>query len=175
MQGQAASPKTRLFRLLPAKHTDRRSARGLRAQKGDCFYLNAEKMVRSRRLELPRVLPHSDLNAARLPIPPRPHGRTCFGPLKSAVNSRDRRVANCRGAHKPGKSGACRIEPPKSRRRPHGPARECRIHPCRCPPSDPTDSRRPPSPGRCTACNRWTDSRPSPADAGATYGPRYRS
>ena len=32
-----------------------------------------EKMVRSRRLELPRVLPHSDLNAARLPIPPRPH------------------------------------------------------------------------------------------------------
>ena len=31
------------------------------------------KMVRSRRLELPRVLPHSDLNAARLPIPPRPH------------------------------------------------------------------------------------------------------
>ena len=30
-------------------------------------------LVRSRRLELPRVLPHSDLNAARLPIPPRPH------------------------------------------------------------------------------------------------------
>lgn len=29
-------------------------------------------MVRTRRLELPRVLPHSDLNAARLPIPPRP-------------------------------------------------------------------------------------------------------
>ena len=32
-----------------------------------------ENMVRSRRLELPRELPHSDLNAARLPIPPRPH------------------------------------------------------------------------------------------------------
>ncbi len=30
-------------------------------------------LVRSRRLELPRELPHSDLNAARLPIPPRPH------------------------------------------------------------------------------------------------------
>ena len=30
-------------------------------------------MVRPRRLELPRVLPHSDLNAARLPVPPRPH------------------------------------------------------------------------------------------------------
>ena len=29
-------------------------------------------LVRPRRLELPRVLPHSDLNAARLPIPPRP-------------------------------------------------------------------------------------------------------
>ena len=34
------------------------------------------QMVRSRRLELPRELPHSDLNAARLPIPPRPH---CLG------------------------------------------------------------------------------------------------
>src|SRR6202045_1369079 len=30
-------------------------------------------VVRSRRLELPRSFPHSDLNAARLPIPPRPH------------------------------------------------------------------------------------------------------
>ena len=29
-------------------------------------------MVRLRRLELPRVLSHSDLNAARLPVPPRP-------------------------------------------------------------------------------------------------------
>src|SRR5271165_3896430 len=32
-------------------------------------------LVRSRRLELPRSFPHSDLNAARLPIPPRPHDR----------------------------------------------------------------------------------------------------
>ena len=31
------------------------------------------KMVRSRRLELPLRLRNSDLNAARLPIPPRPH------------------------------------------------------------------------------------------------------
>src|SRR3546814_9064855 len=31
------------------------------------------ELVRSRRLELPRGFPHSDLNAARLPIPPRPH------------------------------------------------------------------------------------------------------
>jgi hypothetical protein len=30
-------------------------------------------MVRSRRLELPRPFGHSDLNAARLPVPPRPH------------------------------------------------------------------------------------------------------
>ena len=30
------------------------------------------KMVRSRRLELPRVLPHNDLNVTRIPIPPRP-------------------------------------------------------------------------------------------------------
>ena len=36
-------------------------------------------LVRSGGLEPPRVLAHSDLNAARLPIPPRPHsGR--FGP-----------------------------------------------------------------------------------------------
>lgn len=31
------------------------------------------KMVRSRRLELPRVLPHNDLNVTRIPIPPRTH------------------------------------------------------------------------------------------------------
>ena len=30
------------------------------------------RVVRSRGLEPPRVLPHSDLNAARLPVPPRP-------------------------------------------------------------------------------------------------------
>ena len=35
-------------------------------------------MVRLRRLELPRVLPHSDLNAARLPIPPQPLTQYCF-------------------------------------------------------------------------------------------------
>ena len=34
------------------------------------------EMVRPARLELARVLPHSDLNAARLPIPPRPHALT---------------------------------------------------------------------------------------------------
>jgi hypothetical protein len=33
----------------------------------------AFSMVRSRRLELPLRLRNSDLNAARLPIPPRPH------------------------------------------------------------------------------------------------------
>ena len=31
------------------------------------------KMVRPRRLELPRPKGHNDLNVARLPIPPRPH------------------------------------------------------------------------------------------------------
>ena len=35
-----------------------------------------KKVVRSGGLEPPRVLPHSDLNAARLPIPPRPRGLT---------------------------------------------------------------------------------------------------
>ena len=33
------------------------------------------EMVRPRRLELPLRLRNSDLNAARLPIPPRPHAR----------------------------------------------------------------------------------------------------
>ncbi len=37
---------------------------------------NRYDLVRPRRLELPRVLPHSDLNAARLPVPPRPHAVT---------------------------------------------------------------------------------------------------
>ncbi len=36
----------------------------------------SEILVRSGGLEPPRVLPHSDLNAARLPIPPRPRGLT---------------------------------------------------------------------------------------------------
>ena len=35
-------------------------------------YGGPRELVRSRRLELPRGFPHSDLNAARLPIPPRP-------------------------------------------------------------------------------------------------------
>src|SRR5690348_16186283 len=41
---------------------------------GDCTAFEGAKtgLVRSRRLELPRGFPHSDLNAARLPIPPRP-------------------------------------------------------------------------------------------------------
>ena len=43
------------------------------------FRLNeVQIMVRLRRLELPRVLPHSDLNAARLPIPPQPHNQYHF-------------------------------------------------------------------------------------------------
>jgi len=46
-------------------------------------------MVRSRRLELPRELPHSDLNAARLPIPPRPHCLT----LNMALSRPSRRRA----------------------------------------------------------------------------------
>ena len=40
-------------------------------QLGEFIY--SEVLVRSRRLELPRDCSHSDLNAARLPVPPRPH------------------------------------------------------------------------------------------------------
>jgi site-specific DNA recombinase len=34
---------------------------------------SAYRVVRSRRLELPRAFAHNDLNVARLPVPPRPH------------------------------------------------------------------------------------------------------
>ena len=32
----------------------------------------SQKLVRPRRLELPRAFAHNDLNVARLPVPPRP-------------------------------------------------------------------------------------------------------
>ena len=89
-------------------------------------------MVRSRRLELPRALAHSDLNAARLPLPPRPlrrwpeipnhnHARKDrpVGPLRIA-----KRFARAAAAVRsvpvlphdlPAPSGAGR--PPKRRRR----------------------------------------------------------
>jgi hypothetical protein len=43
-----------------------------------------EVVVRSAGLEPARVLPHSDLNAARLPIPPRP---LAIGIVKSAYRT----------------------------------------------------------------------------------------
>ena len=63
----------------PGQHRVRRSAvdalsascaRALQPSDGPDV---AALMVRSRRLELPRPFGHSDLNAARLPVPPRPH------------------------------------------------------------------------------------------------------
>jgi hypothetical protein len=41
--------------------------------KKELFLFKGLRMVRSRRLELPRAFAHNDLNVARLPIPPRPH------------------------------------------------------------------------------------------------------
>ena len=38
-----------------------------------CSLKSWEEVVRMRGLEPPRELPHSDLNAARLPVPPHPH------------------------------------------------------------------------------------------------------
>jgi|SaaInlStandDraft_1057018.scaffolds.fasta_scaffold08450_5 hypothetical protein len=49
-------------------------------------------MVRPARLELARVLPHSDLNAARLPIPPRPHAPTHSECLAMKVSDANRRL-----------------------------------------------------------------------------------
>ncbi len=45
--------------------------------------MGESQLVRSRGLEPPRVLPHSDLNAARLPVPPRPHVWLARGHLAS--------------------------------------------------------------------------------------------
>ena len=51
----------------------------LKVRKRNNYNMLNFRMVRLRRLELPRVLPHSDLNAARLPVPPQPHiKRSCL-------------------------------------------------------------------------------------------------
>ncbi len=44
-----------------------------------------EMMVRSRRLELPPHFWDSDLNAARLPVPPRPH--TAYRPTEILIQA----------------------------------------------------------------------------------------
>ena len=51
------------------------------------------ELVRSRRLELPRELPHSDLNAARLPIPPRPHVLGVGEALRKSVGNEKGEIA----------------------------------------------------------------------------------
>src|SRR5687767_10423330 len=57
-------------------------------------------MVRSRRLELPRPLGHSDLNAARLPVPPRPHvtapRKIAPGPVGAGPLAKGRERGNAR-------------------------------------------------------------------------------
>ena len=62
---------------------------------------SAIMMVRSRRLELPRPFGHSDLNAARLPVPPRPHVmKKAAAPaarLARRATSKGRGQAQCRG------------------------------------------------------------------------------
>ena len=50
-------------------------------------------MVRSRRLELPRPFGHSDLNAARLPVPPRPHVMIIAGAGPAAATGKAARLA----------------------------------------------------------------------------------
>lgn len=43
------------------------------------FNLLRGRVVRPRRLELPRPFGHNDLNVARLPVPPRPHVLDAIG------------------------------------------------------------------------------------------------
>ena len=54
-------------------------------------------MVRSRRLELPRALAHSALNAARLPVPPRPPKLECAAHI--AKHSVSRKPKTVRARH----------------------------------------------------------------------------
>src|SRR5687768_11049689 len=58
------------------------------------------EMVRSRRLELPRPFGHSDLNAARLPVPPRPHvtapRKIAPGPVGAGPLAKGRERGNAR-------------------------------------------------------------------------------
>ncbi len=73
--------KRTLLRLVFAERISYSRKTGLRTSQAsvpfEFFSNDAEKcnMVRLRRLELPRVLPHSDLNAARLPFR---HSRTAI-------------------------------------------------------------------------------------------------
>jgi hypothetical protein len=58
-----------------------------------------EALVRSRRLELPRELPHSDLNAARLPIPPRPHMTWCAPDIHSDIRCEEEKMRQAPSFH----------------------------------------------------------------------------
>src|SRR5688572_13634543 len=69
-------------------------------------------MVRSRRLELPRPFGHSDLNAARLPVPPRPHierppeGPAAGRPVPLAKRFHTRNAASAPKAEQPPDPGS---------------------------------------------------------------------
>src|SRR6056297_1844064 len=101
-------------------------------------------LVRSRRLELPRVLPHSDLNAARLPIPPRPHM------IRDLVGARS--LAQGPAHHKykftPVPS-ACRASPSRAAHAPERPSR-----PQRSRPTQRTDLRRKTPRSACAPAKR---------------------
>ena len=59
-----------------------------------------KEMVRPRRLELPRAKAHSDLNAARLPVPPRPH-TNCKGAKRRLTARQAVHVSNKYEGSKP--------------------------------------------------------------------------
>ena len=90
-----------------------------------CFQGDAKDcLVRSRRLELPRELPHSDLNAARLPIPPRPRApdscagvakppdlvKRFFGHAARGISPRIMPRCSTRSPRQAGGSAACNVQ-----------------------------------------------------------------
>src|SRR5690606_15684201 len=66
---------------MPADRTSRQKPKG--PQPWMATGLFVEQVVRLRRLELPLRFKNSDLNAARLPIPPQP--QTCFTPASPGL------------------------------------------------------------------------------------------
>ena len=71
-----AAPPVEPVVQAPKSPAPARSVRsGVSQHKSSPGRFESDKLVRSRRLELPRPFGHNDLNVARLPVPPRPHSQ----------------------------------------------------------------------------------------------------
>src|SRR3954468_4407581 len=90
-----------------------------------------EVAMRMRGLEPPRGFPHTDLNRARLPIPPHPRGGASvavpLGPETGSPHLRDRARARACGPRGQRKHGGDRDAESASARRGVRPARHARL------------------------------------------------